>query len=203
MGDTPGPCFLVPCSNPQDSGFPRQVSQETFLLFFQYHVMCGLSRALSLLLAVFCLLSAHPVQITSLATLHSPLWCFVCLPGLLDTHSRDGPQIHRVEMEFTGRLLSSCGFFREGRMMGSQERSLQIQELESGFSACCHPAPCHSPRLQFDRTGALILLERETVTVGAWSPFFPGTCDESGGHTTHKCSSSSLLPCVPWIRQFK
>lgn len=179
------------------------MTQETFLLFFQYRVKCRLSRALSVLLAVFCLLSAHPVQITSLAALHSPLWRFVCLPGLLDTHSRDGPPLHQVEMEFTGRLPSSCGFFSEGRMMGSQERSLQIQVLESGFSAGCHPAPRHSPHLQFDRTGARILLDRETVTVGAWSLFCPGTRDESGGHPTHKCSSSGWLPCVPWIRQFK
>lgn len=67
-------------------------------------------------------------------------------------------------------------------MMGSQERFLQIQVLESGFSAGCHPVPCHSPHLQFDRTGARILLDRETVTVGAWSLFCPGTRDESGGH---------------------
>lgn len=54
-----------------------------------------------------------------------------CLSArLLATHSRDGPQLTRVDMEFTGRLVSSCGFSREGRMVGSQEGSLQSQALD-------------------------------------------------------------------------
>ena len=97
------------------------------------------------------------------------------------------------------KAIEQLCFFREGRMMSSQEPSPQIQVLESGFSACYHPAPCHGPHLQFHRTGVLILLERETATVGPWSPF----CDESDGHPTHKSYSFCLLACVPWTRQFK
>ena len=75
-----------------------------------------------------------------------------CLPArLLATHSGDGPQLIRVEMEFTGRPASSCGFSREGRMMGSQDD--QASKKHSSMVSASVPAskflPCWSPCLGF------------------------------------------------------
>lgn len=69
----------------------------------------------------------------------------------------------------------------QGRQDDGQPGTISI-DSGARVRLLCHPAPCHGPHLQFHRTGALILLARETATMGSWSPFCPGTRDESGGH---------------------
>lgn len=139
-------------------------------------MQCGLSRAPPSLLAVLCLLSAQPAQITSLAGILSFPIMVPCLSARAPSYPQQGWSPAHQSRNGAYRKASKQLWLLQGRQDDGLPGMIETQALAAPGSSdevCCHPALCHGRRLQVCSTGVLTLLAQGRLQLWVMGPLLP------------------------------